>query len=280
MIELLSDMPKQSGISSTRLTGAVNIIVEKAIGFCRTPEANEVLPRLSLFVYGFGFVSLRKQFIGLLKRVGIGVRNLEPQLIPSSPVRDVFAEISTKESLPYTPTASELNRNWEYYRKSVEAQFLDIGSGNSILYEAFLVIRDRYRQELRRSYYKYPVMILISDGQLSDGNDSDLFSVAEDMKQIGVQIICCYMGSKKITDPKKLYLEEQPFWPKEAKRLFYCASTMVGDSEESKEMMKIAREKGWSIPVNSKLFVQINNSLLLEELIEIILSPVKKEQFQ
>lgn len=280
MIELLSDIPKQSGISSTRLTNAVNIIVEKAIGFCKTPEADEVLPRLSLFVYGFGFASLRKQFVGFLKRVGIGVRNLEPQLIPSSPVRDVFAEISTKESLPFTPTASELNRNWEHYRKSAEAQFLDVGSGNSILYEALLVMRDRYHRELKRSYYKHPIMILISDGQLSDGNNNDLFSVAEDMKQMGIQIICCYIGPKRITDSKNLYLEEQSFWPLEAKRLFYCASTITGDSKESQEMMKIAQEKGWNVPANSKLFIQINNSLLLEELIEIILSPVKKERIQ
>ena len=114
MIELLAGMPKQSGISSTRLNNAVNIIVEKAIGFCKTPEADDVLPRLALFVYGFGFVSIRRQFVSLLKRVGIGIRSLEPQLIPASPVRDVFAEIAAKESLPFTPTVSELNRNWEY----------------------------------------------------------------------------------------------------------------------------------------------------------------------
>ena len=65
-------------------------------------------------------------------------------------------------------------------------------------------------------------MILISDGQLADGNDDDLLPVAEDMKQLGVQIICCYIGHKKITEPKKLYLEDQPNWPEEAKRLFFC----------------------------------------------------------
>ncbi|MCB0034867.1 MAG: hypothetical protein KDE51_12630, partial [Anaerolineales bacterium] len=85
MINLISNTSKQSGISRSQLTDAVNIIVEKAIGFCRSPEADEVLPRLALFVYGFGFASLRKMIFGLLKRIGVGSRNLEPQLIPSSP---------------------------------------------------------------------------------------------------------------------------------------------------------------------------------------------------
>ena len=278
MIELLSDMPKQSGISNTRFANAINIIVEKAINFSKTLEADEVLPIISLFAYGFGFASLRKQFAGFLKRVGIGMQNIEPQLIPSSPVRDVFAEIATKESLPFTPTIAELHRSWDYYRKSIETQFLDVGAGHSILLEAFMVIRDRYQRELDRPYYKHPFLILISDGQLSDGNDSDLFSMADSMKQMGIQIVCCYIGDKKIMDPKKLYIEDQGTWPEEARRLFVCASTLVGESKQSNEIIEIAREKGWNIPIGSKLFVQINNTKLLEELIDIILSPVKAER--
>lgn len=275
MVELLSSLPKQSGISSTRLNDAINIIVEKAIGFCKTPEADNVLPRLALFVYGFGFTSIRRQFVGFLKRVGIGI---ETQLIPASPVRDVFAEIAAKESLPYTPTASELHRNWEYYRKNIEAQFLDVGSGKSILLEAFMVTRNRYQREVKRGYYKYPLLILISDGQLADGNSEDLISVAEDMKQMDIQIISCYIGLRKITEPQKLYLESDPHWPEEAKRLFDCASHLTGDSKMSTEMIQIAREKGWDVPVNSKLFIQINNSKMLEELVEIILSPIREDR--
>ena len=276
MVDVLSKMPTKSGLSKKRFGEAANVLAEKIVAFCRTPESDDVLPRAAFFLYGYGFGSLRKSFANILSRIGIN--DLEPKLIPSAPVRDLFAEIASKESVPFTPKTSELNIWWPHYKASIEAQLLDIGSGISVLGEAAWIVVDRFRQELKREYYETPLLLLISDGGLADTSELELMKAITQIKAQGVQIVSCYVGTKNIMPSKTLPLTSKPSWPAEAKRLFECSSTISRQNEMSNEIAQIAIERGWNIPDSARLFVQINNSEMLDELIEVILSPIQNER--
>lgn len=271
MHTLMSEMPKRHNISSKRLNETINKLVEKAVAYCMTPEADEVLPRFALFTYGYGFGKGRQKVASILWRIGIQSPNLIPDLIPSDPVRDLFAEIASKESLPFTPDALDLHKYWDYYKKSIEHQFFDVGVGNPILYDSLCVARDRFRKELERPYYKYPLLIIVSSGQLYEADDTDIDRVVAEINDLGVQILCAYVGVKNIMNAKELFSGEQEIWPIEACRLFRCSSTV----SEASNFVQVARDEGWTVPKGAKLFIQANQYDMLEELTTLLLNPLQ-----
>jgi|GEM_PF-3076692 len=269
----LERLPNQSGISSRKFYEVISLIKEKLIASCKAPESEKVLPLIFLFVYGFGFGAIRRTFAGFAQRLGF--QNINPEIISSAAIRDLFAETSMKESLPKTPATSELQLYWDYYKKSIEAQFLDIASGPSILYEALCIAHDRFFKELEKPYCEGPILLIISDGQLDKAEDEDLMRIVSEIRNLGVQIVSCYVGTKNITRPKTLYSTTEKSWPVEAKRLFNCASSS-GTNKMLTASIDIAKEKGWSIPEHPKMFIQANQGEMLKELIEILLKPLSK----
>lgn len=121
---MLRTLKESSGIQDNDLKEAFNLVVEKAASFCRTPESNEILPKFALFTYGYGFSDLRKNVSNILGRL-LNQPLESNHLIPTGSVRDLFTEVATKYSLPYTPDILTLTENWGFYRKSVEYQFID-----------------------------------------------------------------------------------------------------------------------------------------------------------
>ena len=276
----MSKLPVNSGMSPRRINDALNLVVEKSIAFCKTPEADDVLPSLSLFALGYGFGTLRHTVSFVLKQVGFRGKKLIPELIPSDPVRDLFAETASKESLPFTPNVANLNAHWASYRQSVEAQFLDVGLGQSILYDALVTAHERIRRELAQPYYKYPILIIIGNGHLENASEDDLARILSELRRLNVQIISLYVGEKIITKGKCLYATSAKTWPREASRMFSMASTVDTEIDLFTSILSIAKEKEWEIPEDARLFFQLNQSDMLEEIINIVLNPVKKTQSQ
>ncbi|MEZ4710995.1 MAG: hypothetical protein R3A44_27605 [Caldilineaceae bacterium] len=277
MLDLVSHLPKHTGVSQKRLTDTLNIIIEKAVAYCRTPESNEVLPNFAVFAYGYGFSPIRKQLARILSRIGVQSTSTTSEFIPSLPVRDLFAEIAEKESLPFTPNAVTLNEKWELYRSSVEAQFMDIGSAQSILYESLCVTRDRLYKELARPLFEFPVLLLITDGQLDGATDDELDAVVDEIKSMGVRIVSCYVGPYSITGSRTLYANTGKNWTHGANRLFRCSSEITSQNQKPNSIVEFLVENGWSVPNKSKLFIQLNDASLLNELADIVLTPLKIE---
>lgn len=275
MSDVLVNQNTRTKFSYERLYKAINKLVSAAIAYCRKPENDEVLPSFALFSYGYGFGRVSRAVDNLRRRLSV--------LVPkgSSPVelvRDLFVEIATKDNLPLTPTASDLETNWKYYRQSMEAQTADAILGNSpVLHEGLCKVRDRFREELKYPYYEYPLLLIVSSGYLDKASDYDLEGVISEIRKLGVQIISCYVGSKTITRTKQLYTAEEMKWPQEARRLFRCSSPISLDNQTSQSMVDFAREKGWQVPEQAKLFIQANHYGMLEEFIEIVLNPLKRK---
>jgi hypothetical protein len=273
---MLRVLRNNSGFHDNDLKEAVSLVVEKAASFCRTPEANEILPKFALFTYGYGFSDLRKRVNNVFNRLlGTDSQQSTKSLIPTAPVRDLFAEVATEQSLPFTPNILSLNESWNLYRKSVEYQFLDMGLGPSNFYESLCRVHDRLCKELERPYFKHPLVVFISDGQVDDAEYKDIARVTNQVQNLGVQVMHCYIGAKDITMPKVFYAEPDKNWPEEVKRLFSLSSIFVDSNPLLNNIAQEAREKGWEVPEQAKLFMQINQNEMLEELTEILLSSLK-----
>ncbi len=273
MLKILKDNP---GFRNSDLQEAVDLVIEKAVAFCKTPEANEVLPKFALFAYGFGFKDLRKRLNNVFDRLlGTDPQKVKSEIYPTTPVRDLFAEVAAAKSLPYTPNIQVLYRSWDSYRQSVENQFLDMGLGPSNLYESLCMVRDRLSKELERPYFKHPLIVLISDGQVDDADAYAMTQVTNQIQAYGAQIMHCYVSQRDITRPKNFYAEPQDQWTKEVKQLFHLSSIFVDSNPLLINIATEARERGWQVPERARLFMQINHKEMLDELVEILLSSLK-----
>jgi hypothetical protein len=276
-IDTINRIPSKIGISAQRINKALALVAEKSIAFCKTPEADDILPLISLFTLGYGFGSIRQTVSSIFKRIGFKGRNLQPDLIPSEPIRDLFAETASKESLPFTPNVASLYTHWQLYSKSVEAQFIDVGFGPSILYDALVKAHQRISKELTQPYYKYPILLIISNGYIDNASDQDINRIIGELKLLNVQIFSLYIGDTTITKNKSLYNASSQNWPTEALRMFNIASPLDTNISLFSSLVDMARENNWDIPENSKLFFQLNHIEMFEELIDIILNPIKNK---
>jgi hypothetical protein len=276
----MSKLPAASGMSPRRINEALNLVAEKSVAFCKTPESDDILPLLSLFALGYGFGTVRRTVSSILKQIGVKVQRLVPELIPADPVRDLFAETASKDSLPFTPNVAELNAHWINYRQSVEAQFMDVGLGQSILYDALLTAHNRISRELAQPYYKYPILLVISNGHLENASEEDLARIVSELRSLNVQIISLYVGEKTIAKKKCLYNTSPKTWPREALRMFDIASTVDAEIDLFTSIMSMVKEKEWEVPEKARMFLQLNQSDMLEEVINILLNPVKKTASQ
>ena len=114
------------------------------------------------------------------------------------------------------------------------------------------------------------VLFLLSDGEPTDGNP---LSIVREIKEMGVSIICCLIDNKDIIDPQILFNQPNPNWNNNACLMFEMASEI----EEKSHFARFLLKKGWITNSQAKMFVQLNHSKVLEEFIQIILSPLEQE---
>ena len=109
-----------------RLIKALNTLVNKSISYCEHPHSKDILPKFSLFFYGFGFGNALKGLDSIARRLGLA-SEVE---IPTDPIRDLLELTADSEELPRTPNAAELNKYWKLYRTGILAQYVDMEFNN------------------------------------------------------------------------------------------------------------------------------------------------------
>jgi uncharacterized protein YegL len=114
------------------------------------------------------------------------------------------------------------------------------------------------------------VLFLLSDGQPTDGTP---LPIVEELKSMGVSIICCLIDSEDVSDPQVLFNQPDSSWHQNAQLMFEMSSEI----EEKSHFANFLLKKNWTINSPAKLFVQLNHSKALEEFIQIILSPLGQE---
>ncbi len=145
--------------------------------------------------------------------------------------------------------------------------------GESVMSQALTRTLHRLQRDLRAAQNKglRPVLLLISDGEVID--QVNPLPIAEDLKRLGVTIMCCFLASKNIRRPWLLRRRSWWFWPSDAKLMFSMASTV----DEWPELGEQLRNSRFEVRKNARLFVQVNHSQYLENFINAVLVPLDEE---
>jgi hypothetical protein len=142
--------------------------------------------------------------------------------------------------------------------------------GNTPMCEALRKSLNRFRCEIPKYSSKgiLPIFLLVSDGEPTDG-DPEL--IADQIRQLGVTLVGCYITSQNVVAPRTLYATPQVTWPSSARRMFEMSSQIPEDSPLNHYLLR----QGWVIAPNAKAFIQANHSEILEELVGLALSPIE-----
>jgi hypothetical protein len=194
--------------------------------------------------------------------------------IPTEPVRDLLKLAADSEELPYTPNAAELNKHWKTYRTGILAQYVDMEFNDAPLIQSLKIARERFVNEQKDKKYQ-PLLLVVTNGRFTDGDYSDLIETANSIKNDGVTLVIGIVGKNDIMPTRTLFDKEHPKWNDEAKALFQCSSELDKSGKIGKAVSEMASEKSWEVPTKAKLFIQVNQQEMLEELIDIITSPLR-----
>ncbi|HCR72724.1 MAG TPA: hypothetical protein DIW23_14870, partial [Anaerolineae bacterium] len=253
-----------------RLIKALNTLVNKSISYCEHPHSKDILPKFSLFFYGFGFGNALKGLDSFARRLGL-TSDVE---IPTEPVRDLLKLTADTDDLPYTPNAAELNKHWKKYRTGILAQYVDMEFNDAPLVQSLKIAHKRFAVEQKNKRYQ-PLLLVVTNGKFTDGNYSDLFEVSNAIKEDGITLVIGFVGKNDMMPSRTLFTKENLKWNDEAKYLFQCSSELDVNGKIGKAVSEMASEKSWVVPYKAKLFLQVNQQEMLEELIDIITSPLR-----
>ncbi len=230
-----------------------------------------------------GFVG---QATGLSSGITAQLKNAQRFAVELILQRGVKAQVSTQDEIRQrisqrirqkldsigdtTLSIGEVTDTWSQSDIFLQ-NFEDMVYGGTPMCKALNVVKERFRKELSGHKDKRDlVLFLLSDGEPTDGNP---LSIVREIKAMGVSIICCLIDSKDIIDPKILFNQPNSSWNNNACLMFEMASEI----EEKSHFARFLLKKGWAINSQAKMFVQLNHSKVLEEFIQIILSPLDQE---
>lgn len=146
--------------------------------------------------------------------------------------------------------------------------------GSTPMKSALEEIYQRFIRELKkRPSDTIPVLFIVSDGEPTDGEP---LPFAKLIKNLGVTIVTCFVTDSDVINPKSLVGASKGLTDRGAKLMFDMASQIDENSDYARFLLR----KGWKINENGKLFVQINHSSILEEFINVVLSPMEENHSQ
>jgi hypothetical protein len=130
-------------------------------------------------------------------------------------------------------------------------------------------IRARF-QRLRSSEYGQRTLLVISDGEPTDGNPQNVFN---EIRESGVDVVTCFVTDVDIADPRTLVGVPQPSWSSGARLMWEIASEL----DETSPFTGYLLDLGWLIEPGAKLFVQVNHSDVLKEFVKVAGSHFRQE---
>ncbi|MGW6982322.1 CHAT domain-containing protein [Streptomyces sp. NPDC054932] len=165
-----------------------------------------------------------------------------------------------------TLTLGDFENEWqEGSVRLADAESLIYGS--TPMLEAMCAVRDRFAREMEKATTpkKSAILLLISDGESTDG---DPVPVAEEIREMGVTVVSCYLTSRDVASPRNLVSEPAPDWPTGAKALFEMASRLDINSPLCRYLLR----QGWRVEKDAGCFVQVNHSVVLDEFVGAVTS--------
>jgi len=250
---MTSAIENKSGESLNRLQSfqaALGDLATKA----KQLSASDSGDRLFLFAYGFGFGNPLSAFFGR----------------PGPAVRDLLDGARPGDS---TIGVSELAAKWTQFKSHVEAQAFQMFGATPML-EGIQVVTRRFRDEQRGGKFAGTVLFLLSDGEPTDAAAEQVIAATRALKEDGVLIVSCFVTDRDITAPRSLYGTPQSNWPAAATLMYEVSSPIPNDSS----FYAYLREHNWKMDPSARLFTQVNQSQVLSEFLQMLVSPLQDSQ--
>ena len=250
---MVSAIQNDAGVKQNRLEAFQASLSELA----QTASSSGIASRqgnLRVFAYGFGFGNIASIIFG-----------------SSPPVVDLLEGAADDSTVCIT----ELAENWQRYQEHVESLVTKM-FGSTPMLAAFKIANERFRTDIQRLRPSLNVLFVLSDGDPTDddGDFNSILSEVRILKKQGVKIISCYVTDSDITEMRQLYAEPQDSWPSGAKLMCKAASTLPTELGFQSHLT----EYNWSFPNDARLFCQVNQSELLTEFMELVISPFGRSQ--
>jgi von Willebrand factor type A domain-containing protein len=240
----------RSGGSSTRLQAfreSLGKVVERARNLAQVGIGRQVSPNISVFAYGFGFGGPLAALFG-----------------PGESVRDLLKPSGQDNSLISVDVLAE---QWSRFQAHIESLVPSM-FGSTPMAAAFRTAHDRIIAEQSRSSYAYPpLLFVLTDGQPTDAKEPEILQLAEQLRELPVTLVSCFITSEDIAEARRLYAEPVDGWPPEANLLFKCSSTISDDASFAEAL----QAQGWRVDDSAHLFTQINQSEILDEFLSSVM---------
>jgi len=123
-------------------------------------------------------------------------------------------------------------------------------------------VREIEKRYQRSEDYNQRILLVISDGEPTDGNPTETFSR---LRENGVTVISCFVTDEDIANPRALVASPREVWTKGATLMWNIAS----EADEQGPFGRYLLQQGWSIEKKSRLFVQVNHSDVLKEFVRL-----------
>jgi hypothetical protein len=256
---MLTSINNRSGRTINRLESfrdSLEDLVKKAKELSFNEQRTLVAPLIHVFAYGFGFGN---PIALLLRRGGADVRDL----------------LDLGDGSATTVPIDRLADDWWRYRRHIESLAYEM-AGSTPMVGGFEAVLARFENETRRGRFATPrILFILSDGEPDNGADI-VRGLADRLKTAGVLVVSCYVTEADIAAPRHLYGQPQSNWPNGATLMFDVASVVPPESPFNNYL----REFSWEVDRNGRLFTQVNQSELLAEFLNLVLSPIRSDKVQ
>ena len=247
---MTSSIGNASGSSQNRLQ-SFQIALGELAGKSRQISGEASDERVQLFAYGFGFGNLLG---AIFSRAS------------SPPVRDLL------EGARHGPTTiglNELAANWPHYESHVQGLAIKMFGATPML-EGVNTVAERISRERRHLHPCGTVLFILSDGEPTDSSPSDVRDAVARFRNDDTVVVSCYVTDHDITDARYLYGKPRPEWPQGAALMFDVASKIPLGTP----FYHYLRERNWNLEADARLFTQVNQSEVLAEFLQVIISPL------
>lgn len=162
-----------------------------------------------------------------------------------------------------TLTASELAELWQDQSTLTSEGVEPLIYGNTPMRMAAETVLERFRRTVPSSGTEKRILVVISDGEPTDGDPRIAFAA---IRGVGVTIVSCFVTGQDIAEPRALVASPKPDWSVGAQLMFEIASPLSEQDSLSSELLA----HGWTIQAGANLFVQVNHSEVLSEFVRAV----------
>jgi von Willebrand factor type A domain len=263
-----SSLTNAEGGQLARLDGirrAVDTVLDEAQRLASVVDAPKRDVRF--FAYAFGFRIPGHGVCDLFR-----VLEVQSERHRYSSQWDMLRAIQSERTL----TLADVKEKWGSFRNGIGTTNEYMGGGTPMR-EAFERAQGRFEREATQSAARR-MFFVVSDGGSTDG---DPRAPANEVKRGGGTIVSCFISSSNLVAPKELVTVAPA--DEGAKTMFDVASEVVAGSDEEQYL----KARGWKTDASRslcgrrkppKLFSQVNHSEVLNEFIQVVLTPLELEK--